>query len=175
MDWLTQFLSGLPQGAPGSFGGPGVGNWLNPSGGPNGTATPLATGAPLPHTIGNSMPPIAPPEAALPEQGGGPPGQMLPPPGQPLDLSPPGAVAPIGQSLQPGNPQQDFSQKLLAGLRGVQAPPPRDVVKPTTPAAPRPTAQIQQGQLFNILSALSQRPQMRTPPTLGGAVGIGRY
>lgn len=72
----------------------------------------------------------------------------------------------------------DFSSKLIAGLRGVQAPPGRDVVKPSTPAAPRPTNAIRGGELFAVLQALSQPgggQQPRLIPTLGQSVGTGRY
>lgn len=69
-----------------------------------------------------------------------------------------------------------FSDKLLGALRGIKAPPPADVVKPSTPGLPRQTP-IQGGQLLALLNQISN-PNAVPPPryqTLGGALGTGRY
>ncbi len=70
---------------------------------------------------------------------------------------------------------------LAAALRGVQAPPRPDVVKPSTPHGP-PIQHAQSavgGNLATVLHALypqiGVRPQTPLPSTLGQAVGTGRY
>lgn len=67
------------------------------------------------------------------------------------------------------------ADKLLSALRGVQAPPKPDVVKPQTPQLPR-QASLQQNVFFDLLNSLSN-PRAAAPrlTTLGGALGTGRY
>lgn len=82
-----------------------------------------------------------------------------------------------GQVAAPGAPAGGGfnSNNFLAGLRGVQAPKPPDVVKPTTPAAPQ-TKPIAGGELFALLNALSApRTQTQMPVRLGQTLGTGRY
>ena len=103
------------------------------------------------------------------------------------------ALAPAGSSIQdPWNPQApassgmdasaagaptdkqgDLAMRLKAGLQGVQgmAPPKPQTVH--TPAAPRPSTQIQGGQLMALLQALGAgggaegRRALPMPSTLG--------
>jgi len=105
---------------------------------------------------------------------------MAPGAGAPLEGS--WDANPLGQAMAGGTGYTgaggggDFASKLQQGLRGVQAPPARDVVKPSTPAPPARPAQMQSGRLLAMMQALSQpRPAQQLTPTLGQAVGIGRY
>jgi hypothetical protein len=78
------------------------------------------------------------------------------------------APATAAAAAAKGNP-------ILDSLRGVTAPKPPDVVKPSTPAAPQ-LRPIQAGQLFQLLNELGNpRLAATRPTTLGGALGIGRY
>ena len=72
-----------------------------------------------------------------------------------------------------------MANRITAALRGVQAPPKPDVLKPSTPAAPHAPRAIQGNELLQLLNSLGNPRQPLVGPgratTLGGALGIGRY
>jgi len=197
MDWLLQLLSGLGPGAAMGAEAPGLGaaaNLVEPNFGvpptnPSAllppTATPVAAPPmpmPRPAIAGQDMTPgpvadlgQGPVPIPMPRPSNIPSlGESLEPSGsgvgKPLDIRPPAQQA---QGMAPGGPAGD---KILAALKGVQAPPKPDVVKPSTPAAPMPKA-TQAGDFFALLQALSNpRAAAGGPPmTLGGSLGTGRY
>ncbi len=139
-----------------------------PNGGIVPSTTPLdANGRPVP-SLGASLEPRATGSpAGLPVQAGESESTM--PPGARPASGLASVAAPMGTSI---------GDRIAATLRGVQAPPPRDVVKPSTPAAPQMKS-IQAGQLFALLDQLSNPAYTQMTPqrstTLGGAVGTGRY
>lgn len=124
---------------------------------------PTAAAASMPPSATPVPLPVPRPQPAKMEQFGPP----IPPElGKSLEPQ-----ATTGQAAAQGQP----GDKLLAALRGVQAPAKPDVVKPTSPAAPA-LKTVQGGDFLAMLQALSNpRRPMASPPTLGGALGIGRY
>lgn len=190
MDWLTQLLASLGPNAAAAA----------PLGG-GGLAGDLGMGAIPGGGAGGMVPPVMP---GFDEGGvgapGGPPG--LPPSATPAPMTPPAPEPPtLGASLEPGAPAgapmdlRSINQKRMGGtqpqnaapavnnivqaLRGLQAPPRPDVVKPTSPAAPQVRGHIQSGDFLALLQSLSNPRQPVLGPqratTLGGALGIGRY
>lgn len=95
-----------------------------------------------------------------------------PAPGMPAVSGPPMDASSITAPGAGSSPAAQGPDKLLQTLRGVQAPKPPDVVKPSTPALPRPTP-IQAGQLFAMLQALGQPNPVQNSinPTLMQAIG----
>lgn len=96
--------------------------------------------------------------------------------GAPMTPGAGGEAAGIGLSDTSGADAQASAQppvdrnNFLAGLRGVQAPKPPDVVKPSTPSVPvqRP---IQGGDFLALLNSLSMPRTPLRPTTLGGSIG----
>lgn len=197
MDWLTQFMQQMQ-----GMGGPAGANSMGELGGgmsdpsvapppppiqappvptpPAVQPSPMIGGAPSQGT--GQMDPMggAGESAGLPSLGaslqgpggggavadalGGSPG------GLPTQASGGQAIGSPAPGAAPGG-----GSALLQALRGVQAPPRPDVVKPSTPALPHQQA-IQSGGLFQLLQHLGYPVgQGRPAPTLGGTVGIGRY
>lgn len=193
MDWLSMLLSGLGPGAA-MAGGLSDGLMTDPA-----TSLPAST---------TPVPPAPPPMPPMETLGGGPSqtlGQIGPqtlgagggtgnfgameapglgaslepgaPAGAPMDLRSMNQKRMGGSQMMPGGGGMP-GDKLVAALRGLQAPKPPDVVKPSTPAAPQ-ARPIQGGdQIIQLLQQLSNpragmRPQV--PTTLGGALGTGRY
>jgi hypothetical protein len=112
----------------------------------------------------------APPTTIPPDGGAGAPREGT------FDASPLGQALAGGTGFTGAGGGGDFASRLTQGLRGVQAPPARDVVKPSTPSAPGRPPQMQGGRLLALMQALSQpRPAPQMGPTLGQSVGIGRY
>ncbi len=189
MDWLTQLLMSLgPSSAMAQPGG-GLGSDLGtgdimssmppsttpitPTPVPPSPVSPVATPAPIPQ-------PPSPTETI----GGGPSqtyggvGPQTPGAGG----EPGGGPSSLGAALEPvtQNPTQQAmkTNAIVQALRGLQAPPKPDVVKPSTPAAPQ-LRSIQGGDFMALLQSLSNPRQPLVGPahaqTLGGALGIGRY
>lgn len=79
------------------------------------------------------------------------------------------------KSSSGGNSSETFSKEnefdLLSALRGLKAPANPDVVKPTTPAVPRDTKQIQSGELLALLRLLGTAAQQFRPMPLGSVIG----
>lgn len=197
MDWLTQFMQQM-QGMGGPAGAGSMGELGGGMGDPSVAPPPPPIQAPPVPT-----PPAVQPSPMIggaPSQGTGQMDPMggagesagLPSLGASLEQSPmnpgmPGG-SPGGLPMQAGSGQAIGSpapsaqppgpgggSALLQALRGVQAPPRPDVVKPSTPALPHQQA-IQSGGLFQLLQHLGYPVgQGRPAPTLGGTVGIGRY
>jgi hypothetical protein len=187
MDWLTQLLANLQAG----------GAQAAPAMGAGGMAGDLGMGA-IPGGGGITPGGFDNTGVGAP---GGPPG--LPPSTTPAPVvapapqpQPPAPVESLGASLEPGAPAgspmdiRSVAQKRMGGsqamapqadkivqaLRGIQPPKPPDVVKPSTPAGPHAVKQIHGGDLMALIQSLSNpRQPMQRPPTLGGALGIGRY
>lgn len=197
MDWLTQFMQQMQ-----GMGGPAGANSMGELGG--GMSDPSVAPPPPPiQAPPVPTPPAVQPSPMIggaPSQGTGQMDPMggagesagLPSLGASLQQSPmnpgmPGG-SPAGLPMQAGGGQAIGSpapsaqppgpgggSALLQALRGVQAPPRPDVVKPSTPALPHQQA-IQSGGLFQLLQHLGYPVgQGRPAPTLGGTVGIGRY
>lgn len=84
-------------------------------------------------------------------------------PGEPLDITPPGAVT---QPAAGGN-------RLLETLRGLKAPTPPQAPMVGTPAAPRPQNNIKLGQLMALLMQEQNAGAggLKLPSTLGAALG----
>lgn len=85
----------------------------------------------------------------------------------------------LGEALQPQGQQGGVTKGILDSLKGVQAMPKPDVVKPSSPAVPH-TAPIQAGELMAMLRALGpQAGMMPRPMTLGQDIALrqptGRY
>lgn len=136
---------------------------------------PAAPATPPPPSLGVSLDPAGASgsPAGLPVQAGAP--------GAPLDILPSGARSTSGGKPAAASPLAapgNVGDRIAAALRGVTAPPPRDVVKPSTPAAPQMKS-IQAGQLFALMDQLSNPAYAQMTPqrstTLGGALGTGRY
>lgn len=63
--------------------------------------------------------------------------------------------------------------KFAEGLRGVQAPKPPDVVKPSTPGIVPPRGDIKTGELLALLMGMQPQggtPGLKLPPTLGASL-----
>lgn len=167
MDWLTQFFGGLNPMGSAMAQGLSDGPMTSPA------SAPMMGGGGWDEggfsSLGQALEPTPIPRSR----------PQVESVGEPMNLNPTdvGSATSVGGGGGPQQqPGQDFASKLVAGLRGVQAPAKPDVVKPSTPAAPRPTNAIRGGELFAILQALSQpQQQPRIGPTLGQSVGIGRY
>jgi len=101
------------------------------------------------------------------------------PPGDITQPAPTGTGSPvIGDTSGQGQGQGKGgfnSDKFIAALRGLSAPPRPDVVKPSTPAAPR-VLPIKGGNLLDFLQQVGN-PRAAAPriTTLGQALGTGRY
>lgn len=127
---------------------PGTMTTMPPAGG---RAMPTASG------VGTTMPnPGASPWDPTPVQGPGPaspmPTKMGGIPG--VAGTPTEAEAAMAQGKSGGG----APERLLAALRGIKAPPNPEMPKVGTPAAPRPTNQIKQGQLLALLQMMGARP-----------------
>lgn len=143
-----------------------------PMGAPGLPAQPGAVPSPTPNIAPAVTPPVQPVSLGASLEPGAP-------AGTPMD------VRSINQKRMDGNTsapvqqamaKQDMAQRIQAALKGVQAPPKPDVVKPTTPHGPPAPRQIQGGDLMALIQSLSTpRQPMARPTTLGGALGIGRY
>lgn len=127
-----------------------VGTEYNPFAGP----TPGATGFGAPIPSANMIPP------PMPGGVGGAPAMASTPPGQPLDITPPGAAqAPVAGAVQPSKVDQ-----AMAALRGVKAPPAPKM--PPAAGLPRPATNAKGGDLLQLLLAM-QAQQGTAVPTLG--------
>lgn len=175
MDWLTNlFMNGTAPfmgadntgamiGSPGGplgFGGGAIPSPVSSTPVPGSMPTPPAGGyaGPGGPSIGESLQPQSEDNVPLPRP-------------RPVPQASPTAQA----SAAPANPAANPMDRIAQVLRGVQAPPRPDVVKPSTPHGP-PVQHIQGGNIAQLLQHLYPQLAQRLPiPSLGGALGIGRY
>lgn len=178
MDWLSQLFGGG-----GMF--PSTPTAMGPTG-PGGASlypTPPISTAPLAAASPGPSPIPAAPSGGFAGPGGPSIGESLTPTpaedtGVPIPRPRPVPQAsPTAQASTAPNPSStDALGRLSGALRGVAAPPRPDVVKPSTPHGP-PVQHIQGGNVQALLQMLY--PNLAVPravgPTLGSALGIGRY
>lgn len=167
-DWLSQFLKGAT----------GLGPYTDPSAGyfmqdPIRNVKPVVQNLPTEITAGATNPPAL--DAPVASSYAPTPSPTTMPAERPtLDDGTP-FVGPLQSDAGPATPSSGFdASKLLAGLKGVQAPKPVDVVKPSTPAAPVRTP-IQSGEFLALLNALGHPVAPQPRPGLGALIGTGRY
>lgn len=90
----------------------------------------------------------------------------------------PQEVPSLGESLSPTPTPR--TPNPYAGLAGAVRPQPPQAQRVSTPSAPRPTGQIKQGELMQMLASLGllggqpQPEPYKLPSTLGAALGGGR-
>lgn len=190
MDWLSQFLAtlgpnaaGAAEGMGGAAGAAGASPTDFGDSGAGMAPAPVNPMAPPMSPTPGTYPPVPGLAPGLPTSmiGGAPSattGQVGPAGG----MAESGGLPSLGASLQgpgpggaPAGAPAPGANPLLAALRGVQAPPRPDVVKPSTPALPH-QGNIQSGNLMALLQSLGYpRGAGPRPTTLGQTVGIGRY
>jgi hypothetical protein len=167
MDWLTQMMQ---------FGGPGQPGYGGPIT-PTSIFPPGQIGGAFPQypALGQSLSPTS--SATNAE------GQMIDAQGNPIVAGGGGGMmgggglggTPTGQGDASTPDTTDAkggsTNRLLAGLRAVQAPARPDVVKPSTPHLP-PLRPIQGGDLVAMLTSLGITPKdLMSVPTLGASLG----